>query len=76
MVPRGFIAMIAVLAFWHADAALLTRGANMVYDDATNLTWLRGANFAAGSTYDDGFSSTDGRLTHASALAWAARGWV
>jgi len=42
------------------------------YDTALNITWLANANAGAGSAFDDGFSSTDGRMTWANANAWAA----
>lgn len=55
-----------------AAAALFDRGGGMVYDDQSNLTWLRHWNLAAGTAYDDGPSATDGKMSWASALAWAA----
>ena len=42
------------------------------YDDTLDITWLADANAGAGSAFDDGFSSTDGLMTWASANAWAA----
>lgn len=42
------------------------------YDTTLDITWLADANAGAGSTFDDGFNSTDGRMTWASANAWAA----
>ena len=42
------------------------------YDTTLDVTWLADPNAAAGSSFDDGFNATDGRLSWASALAWAA----
>lgn len=42
-----------------------------VYDTELGITWLADANAAAGSPFDDGDSSTDGRMTWANAKAWA-----
>lgn len=36
-----------------------------------NITWLQNWNTAAGSSYDDGSSTTDGRMSWSSAVAWA-----
>jgi hypothetical protein len=41
------------------------------YDTALNITWLGNWNAGAGSSYDNGVSSTDGRMTWANAVAWA-----
>ncbi|HMQ72302.1 MAG TPA: PEP-CTERM sorting domain-containing protein [Rubrivivax sp.] len=43
-----------------------------VYDTALDLTWLADWNAGAGSSFDNGSSSTDGRMTWSSATAWAA----
>lgn len=43
-----------------------------VYDTVLNITWLRNWNAAAGTPYDNGASGADGRMTWASAKAWAA----
>jgi len=43
-----------------------------LYDTTWDVTWLRNANAGAGSSYDDGDSSTDGGMTWASATTWAA----
>lgn len=56
-----------------AWAALALRGPDMVYDDRTNLTWLRSAAYGARSTFDDGYSATDGLMTFVSAQAWASQ---
>lgn len=53
-----------------ATAALHPRGLTMLYDDATNLTWLNSFTMGAGTEFDDGFSATDGLMTYTSAQAW------
>lgn len=55
-----------------ADAALIDRGAGLIYDSDRDITWLADANYGAGSAYDDGFLTTDGRMTWQSAVNWAA----
>lgn len=55
-----------------AHATLEVRAGGMVYDTDLNITWLSNANAGAGSTFDDGFSNSDGAMTWASANAWAA----
>ncbi len=54
-----------------AGATLFDRGNGLIYDDALDVTWLQDANLGAGSAFDDGDSDSDGRMTWASALAWA-----
>lgn len=61
---------VLLLASSYSSAALVARGGGMVYDSDRNVTWLSNPNLAAGSSYDDGDSSADGRMTLASALAW------
>lgn len=56
-----------------AAAALYDRGGGLIYDDSTNLTWLADSLAGRGSVFDDGYSSTDGLMTWASASAWAAQ---
>jgi hypothetical protein len=34
------------------------------YDTALNITWLRNWNASAGSSFDNGSSTTDGRMNH------------
>ena len=46
-------------------------GAVFLYDTDLNITWLRNANAAAGSSFDDGVSTTDGYMTWANANNWA-----
>ena len=53
-----------------------------VYDTRLNLTWLADWNAGAGTSFDNGASTTDGAMTWSSAQAWAASltdfggGWV
>ena len=55
------------------NATLESRlGGLVVYDTDLNITWLANARAAAGSGFDDGFSTTDGRLTWDNANAWIA----
>jgi hypothetical protein len=54
-----------------ANAALIDRGAGLIYDSDRDLTWLANTNLGAGSSQDDGFSTTDGLMTWSSAVAWA-----
>jgi len=54
-----------------AQATLWDRGRGLVYDDVLNITWLQDANYGAGSSYDNGYSTTDGTMTWANAVAWA-----
>ncbi len=64
---------LSVLLAGSANAALLSRaGGQAYYDDDLNVTWIANANLAAGSIYDDGASTTDGRMTWASATSWIA----
>ncbi len=72
--PRIAAALAALsLMSASANAALLSRaGGQAYYDNDLNITWLANANLAAGSIYDDGASTTDGRMTWASATAWIA----
>lgn len=54
-----------------AHAALLSRASGQAYyDTVLDITWLADANAGAGSIYDDGSNTTDGRMTWASAQAW------
>lgn len=41
------------------------------YDTVLDLTWLRNWNVGAGTSYDDGDEATDGKITWASAKAFA-----
>jgi hypothetical protein len=63
----------AALAFAPmAQGALIDRGGGMIYDTDLDLTWLADANAGAGSEFDDGGNTTDGRMSWANATAWAA----
>ena len=56
-----------------ADAQLLSRlGGLAYYDDVAQITWLADANSGAGSSFDNGVLTTDGRMTWQSANDWAA----
>lgn len=54
--------------------AVATSAASAVffYDTDRNITWLRNANAAAGSAFDNGSSNSDGRMGWGNAMAWAA----
>ena len=56
-----------LLASGAAQATLLDRGGGLIYDDVLNITWLKDANYAKTSGYDD-----DGRMNWSAANAWAA----
>jgi len=43
-----------------------------LYDTTLNVTWLRNANAGAGTSYDNGSSTSDGLMTWDNATAWAA----
>lgn len=56
--------LAAVITMGTAQAALYDRGNGMIYDDASNVTWLRDANYAASnrvlsSIYADGTMTRD-----------------
>lgn len=56
-----------------AHATLESRlGGLAYYDTDLDITWLADANAGAGSSFDDGFATTDGLMTWANANAWAA----
>lgn len=60
-----------------SQAALQARDLNgdamtdAYYDTELNITWLRDWNAGAGSSWDNGGSTTDGRMTWDNAKAWA-----
>ena len=60
------------IAAGSAQAALTDRGGGLIYDSTLNITWLQNANPIAGTIYDDGGSSTDGRTSFQNAQAFAA----
>lgn len=70
---RRFLALVLVGFVTQGHATLQLRGASMIYDDSTDLTWIRTTSLAAGTIFDDGGSNTDGRLTFASAQAWVSQ---
>ena len=43
----------------------------LIYDDDLGITWLGDANFGAGSAFDNGSSTADGRMTWGNAVNWA-----
>lgn len=55
-----------------AHASLVDRGNGFIYDSTLNVTWLQNANLAAGSSYDDGESASDGRLSFSAATAFVS----
>jgi len=65
-----FFAFAASLLPCFAYSALHDRGNGLIFDSATNLTWISSATLAAGSPFDDGAVSSDGKLTFESASAW------
>jgi MYXO-CTERM domain-containing protein len=70
-------AALALTLATPAQATLVARDLNgdtvtdAFYDTALNITWLRNANAGAGSSYDNGSSTTDGLMTWANANDWA-----
>ena len=76
-------AAATVILLTSAHAALVGRDINGVavagssasavflYDTDLNITWLRNANAAAGSSFDNGYDATDGYMTWANANNWA-----
>ena len=52
-------------------------GAVFLYDTDLNITWLRNTNAAAGSSFDNGYDTTDGRMTwgNANNLANTLTAW-
>ena len=58
-----------------AEAALIKGEIDLIpliYDTDLDITWLGFGNDAAGSIYDNGSSTTDGRMSLANANNWAA----
>jgi len=50
----------------HANASLIKRTDNLVYDDISNITWLADIKYAETSGFDD-----DSRMTWAESKSWA-----
>jgi len=66
-----FSALILFAFAGQSNAALQSRaGGQAYYDTVLDITWIANANAAAGSIYDDGFSTSDGRMSWASAQLW------
>lgn len=53
-------------------ASLSDPSAVFYYDTALDITWLRNWNAGAGSSFDSGVNTTDGRMTWNDAVAWAS----
>ena len=73
---RTLIAAAVAACSLSAQAALQSRDGGMVYDTATNLTWLADWNSPAGTLYDTdppgaGNTATDGQLRWVDANNWA-----
>jgi len=70
-----FCAGIILLVLSVTAEASLIKGEddliNLIYDTDLDVTWLGFGNAAAGSSYDNGGSSTDGRMSWANANSWA-----
>jgi hypothetical protein len=67
------LTLVAVLGWLFAGASqayLYDRGGGLIYDSVLNITWLQDANYGAGSSYDDGITLNDGKMTWANAVAW------
>lgn len=64
------LAAVSVAALFtistQANAALIKRTDNLIYDDVTKITWLADANYAQTSNFD-----TDGEMTWLQSTAWA-----
>ena len=84
LLAQAACAAAALLLATSAQATLLGRdlsgnavannsaSAVFFYDTDRNITWLRNANAAAGSAFDNGASNSDGRMGWSNAMAWAA----
>ena len=74
---RGAMGFLAALWALPSSAALVARyfdgdaTADAYYDTDLGITWLADANAGAESSYDDGGSSSDGRMTWANGNSWA-----
>lgn len=68
----SLVLCIVLTASGATQASLIDRGGGLIYDTDLNVTWLSNANYGAGSVYDDLASSTDGRMSWANAVSWAA----
>ncbi|MDH5515039.1 MAG: DUF1566 domain-containing protein [Gammaproteobacteria bacterium] len=68
----GFITMSSHAALVGRDLDGNLTTAEAYYDTDANLTWLVDANAGAGSAYDNGTITTDGKMTWDNANNWAA----
>jgi hypothetical protein len=69
----GVLSACLMVTSFNANAMLLSRlGGQAYYDTDLNITWLADANAGAGSIYDDGSNTTDGRMTWTNADAWVS----
>ncbi len=64
---NGLVFGILVGAGGIADAALYDRGSGLIYDDVLDITWMRDADYARTSGYDD-----DGVMHWNEAMSWVA----
>jgi hypothetical protein len=60
------IALVLLLSFGAAQAALVDRGGGFIYDNVLDITWLQDANYAQTSGYH-----ASGGMTKNEAVAWA-----
>jgi hypothetical protein len=58
--------LVVLFLITPANAELIDRGFNLIYDTDLNITWLKDANYAKTSGYDD-----DGIMTWDEAMKWA-----
>jgi hypothetical protein len=63
----AILAGVGLLTSGAAQATLHDRGGGLIYDDVLKITWLKDANYAQTSGYDD-----DGNMDWSAAKAWAA----
>ena len=63
------LAVAALIGVGEADAALIDRGAGLIYDTDRDITWLQDGNYA----FTSGYSTGDGgKMTWHDAGPWAA----
>ena len=72
MLAKAVAAGVLLASAGLAQAGFVAIGSDQVRDTTTNLIWLKNWNLGAGSSFDNGSSSTDGRMTWANANSWAA----
>lgn len=69
------VGIISLILSATSEAALIkgeNELINLIYDTDLDITWLGFGNYAAGSIYDNGGNTSDGRMTWANANNWAA----